>query len=168
MPPGFHDQKKEQNRYGDVLIWEEMVQDIFAAGSDATGQKRHAVLVSRDQKTDWVSAAPFVLNDRGEAQKSNRDEELDVILAHPLLVHEFTARSRGDGLFITNPGFLASALDFAARSAGRASAVKQWLAASHRPDLLGCLGFGRIRTAVRSSPPLNLPRIALGLRSAER
>jgi hypothetical protein len=135
MPPGFHD-KKDENRYGDVIIWEELLEDLRVAGQDSGGRARHAILVSRDKKTDWVSAAPFVRNALGKAQKSNRDEELDVTLAHPLLVHEFRARAGGNRLYIAHPGFLASAIEYAARSGGRRSGVDQWLAASHRPDLL--------------------------------
>jgi len=135
MPPGYHD-KKDENRYGDVVIWEEMVKDLFEAEGD---ERRHGVLISRDEKTDWVSSAPLIRSDQAEPHKSNRDLDLDVTRAHPLLVHEFVARARGDRLYIVHPGFLASALDYAARKSRRASAIAQWLAAAHRPDFLGRL-----------------------------
>src|SRR5216683_4860922 len=45
IPPGFHD-KKIENRYGDVIIWEEMLADLVRSeGEDPPGQ---AILVSRD------------------------------------------------------------------------------------------------------------------------
>lgn len=135
MPPGFQD-KKDSNRYGDVIIWEELVKDILAAGPDADRNARHAVLVSRDKKTDWVSAAPLVRNLQGKTEKSNRDRELDVTLAHPLLVHEFAARAKGNKLYVIHPGFLASVIDHVARTKGQPSGVTKWLASSHRPDLL--------------------------------
>lgn len=135
MPPGFQD-KKDSNRYGDAIIWEELVKDMLAAGQDALGQARDAVLVSRDKKTDWVSVAPLVRNALGKTEKSNRDRELDVTLAHPLLVHEFAARANGNKFYVVHPGFLASVIDYVARAKGQASDVTKWLACSHRPDLL--------------------------------
>ena len=153
MPPGYHD-KKDENRYGDVIIWEEIIVDLLAAGEDADGNPRDAVLISRDQKTDWVSAAPFVRNLRGDTQKSNRDEELDVTLPHPLLAHEFVLRARGNRFFITQPAFLASAIDFGARPAGKPGGVAEWLASSHRPGILLRLASSNISDDI--APP-NFP-----------
>lgn len=134
VPPGYHD-KKEENRYGDVIIWEEILIDLLSARTHTNGNS-DAILVSRDQKTDWVSAAPFVRDARGDTRKSNRDEELDVTLPHPFLMHEFALRAHGNRFFVTQPGFLASVIDIAARRGSRASGVSSWLASSHRPDLL--------------------------------
>jgi hypothetical protein len=160
MPPGYHD-RKDENRFGDVIIWEELIEDLHGAGRDSRGEVRHAVLISRDRKTDWISGAPRIRSAAGTTQRSNRDQDLDVALAHPLLVHEFGARATGDQLYIVQPGFLASALDYAARSKGRASPVGQWLAASHRPDLLGGLASALLvppgptdsRREARTQPP---------------
>ena len=112
MPPGFHDDSKGKNRFGDVILWEELVEDLRAAGSDAHGQARHGVLISRDNRRRLLYATSW-----GDSQRSNRDEELDVTLAHPLLVHEFAARAHGNRLYVAQPGFLASVLDYAARKA---------------------------------------------------
>ena len=151
MPPGYHD-KKNENRFGDVIIWEEILEDIRV---DEESERRHGVLVSRDEKTDWVSSAPLV--DAGRApEKSNRDLGLDVTRAHPLLVHEFEGRARGGRLYVVPPNFLASALDYASRKGRTASAVSNWLAAAHRPDLLARLAAAKLPTAVsEESAPAN-------------
>jgi PIN like domain len=58
MPPAFQD-KKEKNAYGDMVIWEEIIKDIRS--DEKAGESRDVVFISRDKKTDWVSAAPYVL-----------------------------------------------------------------------------------------------------------
>lgn len=138
MPPGFLD-RKDENAFGDVIIWEEMLQDLMTAGADPTGQARDAVFISRDKKTDWVSSAPYVQDRSGDPKRPNRDLGFDVTLPHPLLVHEFTTRAGANRLYVTHPAFLGLALERASRVAGKPSNVRQWLAAAHRPDLLGQL-----------------------------
>ena len=142
IPPGYLD-KKEENRFGDVIIWEEILADIYV---DEDSERLHGVLVSRDDKTDWVSSAPLV-NAGTKTTKSNRDLGLDVTRAHPLLVHEFQGRARGDRLYVVHPSFLALTLDYASRKNGNASAVSDWLAAAYRPDLLGRLASADLPTA---------------------
>ena len=151
IPPGYHD-KKDENRFGDVIIWEELLEDIRV---DEGSERRHGVLVSRDEKTDWVSSAPLLKAGRAP-ERSNRDLDLDVPRAHPLLVHEFEGRARGGRLYVVPPSFLASALDYGSRKSRTASAVSNWLAAAHRPDLLARLAAAELPTAVPAeSAPAN-------------
>jgi hypothetical protein len=131
VPPGFEDQK-EENRYGDLIIWEELVHDVAAAGLDHSGGARNAVLITRDHKKDWVSGSRLLTTQQGDTIKSNRNIELDVSLPHPLLVHEFVLRAKADRLFVTHPAFLAHALDYDARRNHKPSPSTQWLSASHR------------------------------------
>ena len=100
-------------------------------------------------KRTWVSSAPFVINLRGENTKSNRDIEMDVTKAHPYLVHELVGIAKGKRLYVTHPGFLASAVDFAFRRAGQQFQVSHWLAASHRPGFLSKLAASAL---VKSEP----------------
>ena len=109
IPPGFHD-NKEENKFGDVVIWEELVTDMVAASVD-TADARYAVLVSRDRKTDWVSGAHAV-TDAGRHAKANRDEDYDVILARPPARVPFDADNPVrfidafvDGLNLASAGF---------------------------------------------------------------
>jgi hypothetical protein len=149
IPPGYHDQK-EVNRYGDLVIWEEILADVGAAQLTAQGGRRRrpivtaAILISRDKKTDWVTGAPWVQTDpERKPEISNRDLEMDVTLPHPLLQHEFQRRTGASKVYVTHPAFLATTLDFAARRDRTPSPSKAWMAATHRPDLLV-----RIETAV--------------------
>lgn len=156
IPPGFHD-NKDENKFGDVVIWEELVMDMTAASVNSD-EARHAVLISRDRKTDWVSGAHSV-TEAGRHAKANRDEDYDVVLARPLLVHEFGLRTQSGRLYITNPSFLATALTYADRAAGRPSGVTTWLAASHRPDLLSRLHTSPTPVPLSPAPswPLDEP-----------
>ena len=136
MPPGFED-KKEQNAFGDAIIWEEIILDVKAAAQpgDPAGPA-DVILVSRDKKKDWVSSAPVVLNAHGKTQSPNVSMSLDVALPHPLLVHDFVKRGGGGRLYVATPAFLATALHRDARKNGKASLVQHWLTAAHRPELL--------------------------------
>ena len=144
VPPGYHD-KKPENKFGDVIVWEEMLEDIQ---TDEESERRHGVLVSRDEKTDWVSSAPLV-NGGKASKKSNRNLGFDVTRAHPLLVHEFEERASGGKLYVIPPSFLASALDYCSRKSQTESGVATWLAAAHRPDLLSRLAAARLSPAER-------------------
>ena len=151
IPPGYLD-KKEENRFGDVIIWEEILADIYV---EEDSERLHGVLVSRDDKTDWVSSAPLV-HAGTKTTKSDRNLGLDVTRAHPLLVHEFEGRSRGGRLYVVHPSFLALALDYASRKNGNASAVSDWLAAAYRPDFLNRLAAADLPTeSPHESAPAN-------------
>lgn len=156
MPPGYHD-KKDENRFGDVVIWEEMLADIQVAEG---AEPRNGVLISRDEKTDWVSSAPLIKAGEKTPTRSNRDLDLDVTRPHPLLVHEFMKRARGAELYIVPPSFLASALDYDARRASRPSVVSNWLAAAHRSDFLPRLAGNELPLSPPAAPPPTDPAVA--------
>lgn len=70
---------KQRNRYGDQIIWQEILQDC------ASRKTEHLVLATRDTaKDDWVYAPAKVLDDRGRPQANVGT----VTLPLPLLVHE--------------------------------------------------------------------------------
>lgn len=144
IPPGFRD-NKDENRFGDAVIWEEIQRDVKASNPTVPVD---VVFISRDDKTDWVSAARTVAVD-DKRRKANRDQDLDVIRPHPLLVHEFSAVSSNGRIYILQPGFLASVVDYASRTTGSRNSVATWIAAAHRPDLLSELaGAGLAQQAV--------------------
>lgn len=72
---------KQRNRYGDQIIWQEILQDC------ASRKAEHLVLATRDTaKDDWVYVPAKVLDDRGRPQANIGT----VTLPLPLLVHEAT------------------------------------------------------------------------------
>ncbi|MGI6851754.1 PIN-like domain-containing protein [Mesorhizobium sp. 1B3] len=163
VPPGFQDNKPE-NRFGDVILWEEILADMAAAGQTKAGNPRrtplatNAVFVSRDKKPDWVSAARWLSGVGPEASKADRNFDLDVALPHPMLLHEFRRRTGGDKVFITHPAFLATTLDLAARRSGSPSPSRIWQAATHRLDLVAQLDkrlqpFGEAPVVVQPEAP---------------
>jgi hypothetical protein len=153
MPPAFGDRIKDENTYGDIVIWEEIMGDI--RGEENADEARDVVFISRDKKTDWVSAAPYVVDGKGLVRKANRDEEMDVTEAHPLLAHELLGIAGGKRLYITQPAFLASVIDYGYRRQSQPSTVKEWLRASHKRELLSKLAGGNIDVAPdRQKPPV--------------
>ncbi|MBY2941832.1 hypothetical protein HFN97_20545 [Rhizobium laguerreae] len=147
VPPGYHDQKPE-NKFGDVVIWEEILADLEGRPGNPPFD---TILISRDEKTDWVSSAPLVVNGE-KPQKSNRDHELDVTLAHPLLIHEFSKRTTSRTLYVVPPSFVASTIHYAERKNGVASTVSRWFSAAHRPSAIEKLATAVLATNVDVAP----------------
>ncbi len=88
VPPGFMDggaadpesdprTGKKINRYGDVIIWFEILQKV------RDGQLESLILITRDVKKDWVYIPKRLMNEHGALAPN-----VSVTLAHPLLVHE--------------------------------------------------------------------------------
>ena len=149
MPPGYHD-KKKSNRYGDVVIWEEMIADIAVpVGTEA----RCCVLISCDEKTDWVSTAPLIRSGGRSLRKSNREKGLDVTRPHPLLVHEFVSRAQGERVYVLHPRLLALAVAYKTRKAGKPSDLPQLLATLYQQDPLSVMERGGI-SATAGEPAL--------------
>jgi hypothetical protein len=84
MPPGFHD-KKEEDRFGDLIIWREIAADMPKPRKGAK-KRPAAVLISRDAKTDWVSTAPRILDEKEKVTGPNREQGYDVALTQPRIL----------------------------------------------------------------------------------
>ncbi len=157
VPPGFQD-KKEENQFGDVIIWEEMLDDMAAARLTAKGALRRqpaatdAIFLSRDKKTDWVTAAAWLSGVEAEPIKSNRELDMDVSLPHPLLQHEFRRRCGAGRVFVTHPAFLSTVLDLASRRAGTGPAVPAWVSATRKPHLVAQIE-SRLQPFSNPAPP---------------
>jgi hypothetical protein len=146
IPPGFRDQKKEDNRYGDAILWEEIIEDFRAIGPDSGNEPRHAILLSRDMKPDWVSSAKVVTTLGGWPKRPNERQE-GVALAHPFLAHEFILRAGGKKFYVTPPSILATALNFAARQGGAPYSIDHWFQATRTSRV------GSGKRAATPSPP---------------
>ena len=145
VPPGYKDTHKDENFLGDAVIWQEILQDVErvtrrdAQPRSGTKRARQAnsvagVLISRDEKTDWVSTS-FVRKPDGNIVKSDRELELDVALPHPLLGHEFERRG-GAAFFLVHPAALSGIVEAMQKKGGLPPTVAAWRAASLRPDVL--------------------------------
>ncbi|WP_233602904.1 PIN-like domain-containing protein [Pedobacter sp. KBW06] len=88
IPPGFFDVTKTDNKYGDLIIWKEILN--YAKENNT----KSLIFVSNDGKKDIVYY-PFVKRGNGKL-----DEMKDVRLPDPRLVAEFHAYTGSDNLSI--------------------------------------------------------------------
>jgi hypothetical protein len=109
-PPGFLDkgkadkQRVADNRYGDLIIWREILDYVLTLESGSV------VLLTNDNKQDWVYTPPTVIEENGRPQGNDGRNGLKVILPLPLLVHEMKQARADAGLAILNLGMLAQTL----------------------------------------------------------
>ncbi|OJH36495.1 PIN-like domain-containing protein [Cystobacter ferrugineus] len=86
MPPGFRDGKKEENPYGDLCIWLEVLE--HAAAVQATYDA--FVFLGNDGKVDW-SYLPQLRRQPKSKTGYERNSDPDIRLADPRLVNELRA-----------------------------------------------------------------------------
>lgn len=129
VPPGFQDGSKPENRYGDLVIWEEVLGDCISKGVD---DEEHAcILISQDQKNDWITTSPLVETSEG-SKKQDRNHAKDVPLAHPLLQHEYKKRGGSGTIFIITPRRLSVIADKAVKAKPDHSLkVNEWIKISY-------------------------------------
>lgn len=100
VPPGFQDRSKSENKYGDLVIWEEILRNSIGDGID--DEEYACIFVSQDQKTDWISLSPLIeVGNRRE--KDRKEQPKDVPLVHPLLQHEYKKRGGSGSIFVVTP-----------------------------------------------------------------
>jgi hypothetical protein len=89
LPPGAADRKKDDNRYGDLIIWLEVVRGCKPLPAKAV------VLLSNDVKPDWAFTPPQIRNDADKVSPNNLMDGFKVIYPQPLLVHELQQSKPG-------------------------------------------------------------------------
>lgn len=89
IPPGFQDNIKKSNIYGDLIIWKEILEYC------TQNQIKKAILISRDSKSDIVYM-PSVQNIG--TRKASPNEKVKI--AHESLVHEFYTKTSSNDFFI--------------------------------------------------------------------
>lgn len=89
LPPGFRDGSKEENRFGDLIIWLEILDK--AASSAATFPK--VLFVTNDEKSDWVYTPKMRKEVVGGKRKTIGNSDPEIKLADPRLVAEFQHRT---------------------------------------------------------------------------
>lgn len=85
LPPGFKDGGKGENRFGDLIIWYE----ILEQSKNLDDKFDHIIFLSNDEKSDWVYSPKFraVVHAGNRKQVSNKNPIIKV--ADPRLVAEF-------------------------------------------------------------------------------
>ncbi|MGY3419347.1 hypothetical protein ACVWY4_005579 [Bacillus mycoides] len=77
IPPGFKDDKKENNKYGDLIIWLQMCE-----------LKEDIIFITFDNKSDWIY----------------KDSDDNILGAKRSLVEEYYEKSGGKSFKILHPG----------------------------------------------------------------
>jgi hypothetical protein len=92
LPPGFEDDKKELNLFGDLIIWKEIIE--YCEDND----HKKVILLTNDNKKDWVYAPNKVKE--GSRVVSNGNPEFKI--ADPRLVYEFKTKTESEDFYIIN------------------------------------------------------------------
>lgn len=85
LPPGFRDGSKDENRFGDLIIWFE----ILTKAKSSTTTFPKVLFVTNDEKSDWVYAPKMRKNIVGGTRKAIGNSNPEIKLADPRLVSEF-------------------------------------------------------------------------------
>ncbi len=86
LPPGFKDGGKGENRFGDLIIWYE----ILNKSKELKAKFDHVLFLSNDEKSDWVYAPKFRANVSGGTRKFVSNKNPVIKIADPRLVSEFS------------------------------------------------------------------------------
>jgi len=168
VPPGYQDGHKSENFMGDVVVWREILDDMesitrksqrqwFRFALAKTTALVSGVLISRDQKTDWLSAAPHIRIDENTIVRPDADLELEVDLPHPLLGHEFERRG-GGRFFLVHPAALSRVVADMELRANAKSKTAAWRGASLRPDVAAKLEARAAQDAKRKESKAARPK----------
>lgn len=93
MPPGFGDDKKEQNSFGDLIIWFEILELCKLKNI------KKVLLITNDNKKDWVYTPQYIRNIYNEEA---RIKNLDFKIADTRLIHEFKHYTNSEEFYIIN------------------------------------------------------------------
>lgn len=106
IPPGFRDEDKSENRFGDLIIWLEILEESARRKDDFP----KVLFITRDEKSDWVYA-PKLRKElvRGD-RKAVGNTQPELKLADPRLVAEFRRKAGHTNLTIAGIGHLVEGL----------------------------------------------------------
>jgi hypothetical protein len=90
LPPGFQDGAKDLNSYGDLIIWQEILE---YCKSDSV---KKAILITNDAKKDWVYAPNKII----ENSRSIVNKVPQLKIADPRLVYEFKTNTNSEEFYI--------------------------------------------------------------------
>ncbi|WP_434952725.1 PIN-like domain-containing protein [Shewanella sp. HL-SH4] len=86
LPPGFKDGGKGENRFGDLIIWYE----VLGKSKEFKANFDHVLFLSNDEKSDWVYAPKYRANTNGGTRKFVSNKNPVIKIADPRLVAEFS------------------------------------------------------------------------------
>lgn len=89
MPPGFKDGHKDENPYGDLIIWYEILEKSNAASA----QFPKVLFVTNDEKSDWVYAPKMRTQIVRDVRKSVGNSAPEIKIIDPRLVSEFKRKT---------------------------------------------------------------------------
>lgn len=88
VPPGFEDEHKGSNRFGDLIFWEDVIADTITRKATST------VVLTRDRKKDWFFRGPE--DEPGEELRRLRGKWNPVPVPHPMLTLEMRTKANAD------------------------------------------------------------------------
>ena len=83
VPPGFLDSDKNDNKYGDYIIWKEIISKCKESNSSAI------IIITNDEKSDWVYTPRYILNKDNRKIPNNGSSEIKINVTQPFLEYEF-------------------------------------------------------------------------------
>lgn len=98
MPPGFKDGGKDENKYGDLIIWFEILEYARATKD----QFKKVVILTNDAKPDWVYPPAKRMETIKGIAKALPNKDPQINLPDPRLVAEFHAVVGRRDLYIIN------------------------------------------------------------------
>lgn len=114
LPPGYKDSSKTENKFGDLIIWYEILEHLKKNASTKTTPReevsRHVLFVSNDEKSDWVYA-PLKRHAwvKGNMREVSNVEPV-IKIPDPRLVAEFRSSVGHDNVHIITLPMLIKAL----------------------------------------------------------
>jgi hypothetical protein len=106
LPPGFRDGEKELNRFGDLIIWYE----ILEKSACSVAEFPKVLFVTNDEKLDWVYAPKMRIETVRGVRKVVANSRPEIKLADPRLVSEFQHRTGHSNFEICSLSTLIEAL----------------------------------------------------------
>lgn len=106
LPPGFRDGNKDENRFGDLIIWFEIL-DKAVASKVALPK---VLFITNDEKSDWVYAPKMRTEIVAGARKAVGNSNPEIKLADPRLVSEFKRQTGHPNLSICSLATLVEGL----------------------------------------------------------
>jgi predicted nucleic acid-binding protein len=89
VPPGFLDEGKPDNEYGDYILWQEILSICRKEG-------KSALLITNDNKPDWVYTPRMILDRSQVIKPNNGSSDIQIDLPLPYLQNEFKSEVTDD------------------------------------------------------------------------